>query len=120
MRGAAVSILLAGAITLAVYPRLLGPLPPPRCGTVEAGGAVIQSFCINYDPALGRYETPPSGVPADFALVRPGEYPDPLPIIVALFAGLAVILTLSSRLLPLIWQRAMRSRPRVGSPVPPG
>jgi hypothetical protein len=86
-----VSALIAAAVALAVSPRLPEFLHPPLCSTVESGGVVIKSFCISWDPSMGRYETPPPGVPADYgSRVRPTV--DPAALAVLIFLGITTAL----------------------------
>jgi len=86
-----VSALIAVAIALAVSPILPGFLHPPLCSTVEAGGSVVESFCISWDPSLGRYETPPPGVPADYGS-RFQSTIDPAALAVLIFLGVMTVL----------------------------
>ena len=60
---------------------------PPRCSWATGVG----DFCIHFVPALGRYELPPPGVPADMARVDPAEarMPDARPYMaLSIFVGL--------------------------------
>jgi hypothetical protein len=91
MRALLVSAVIAGTIVLAVYPGLPGYLHPPMCSSVESGGVVVQSFCIAWDPRLGRYEIPPPGVPADYGARFPPTI-DPAALAALLFIGLTTLL----------------------------
>ena len=92
MRTILLSVLVGGAVAIALYPALPGLIHSPRCPTVEAGGVVVRTFCISYDPALGRYETPPAGVPADYDVLRPGQYPNERAVAAAVVVGVAAVL----------------------------
>jgi hypothetical protein len=59
------ALVAACAVALSLPPA--PPVYPPEvCSWVSHDGNVSE-FCIQWNPALGRYNDPPPGVPADFA-----------------------------------------------------
>ncbi len=105
-------VIAAAALSLAIgllaYPAIEQQVHPPRCSTVESGGTVVQSFCIAYDPALGRYETPRAGVPADYGRILPREFPNDRLVIVGALLGSTIALAAASQLATLAWRRLQR------------
>jgi hypothetical protein len=70
MRNLALAVVLAAPLVAVVLALPVSSGHPPRCGTVTPG---IGSFCVNWNPGLGRYENPPPGVPADFSRALPED-----------------------------------------------
>ncbi len=108
MRVVIAAAALSVAIVFLAYPAIERQVHPPRCSTVESGGTVVQSFCIAYDSALGRYETPPAGVPADYGRILPGEFPDDRLVIVGALLGTTIALAAALQLATLAWRRLQR------------
>lgn len=92
MRNLLISAAIALGVALAAAPRLPALVHPPLCSTVDTGGVVVNTFCISWDPDLGRYETPPAGVPADYG--RPPYPPtiDPALLVVCIFFGATTLI----------------------------
>lgn len=71
---AGLALAVAAVVALALPPSVAYP---PVCSWATNVG----DFCIDYDPVLGRYQTPPAGVPADFAHFATETAPTSLPSI---------------------------------------
>lgn len=89
-------------------------LYPDRCSTYPtANGVPIHpgEFCIRYDPALGRYEVPPAGVPADSSrFATDTSRPDDVRLVAGAVAfGVALVVTWSLLTFTI---RVRQSRPR--------
>jgi hypothetical protein len=103
-----VAAVVAGVIVFASLPWVGSLLHPPLCSTVESGGVVLKSFCISWEPMQGRYETPPSGVPADYgAYVQPTI--DPTVLAVSTFVGATLVLWIVLSVVSRLW-RTSRGR----------
>lgn len=69
----------AGAVATVVALAMVSALPdavayPDRCSaypTVDGVPTHPGQFCLHYVPAIGRYENPPAGIPADISRVDP-------------------------------------------------
>lgn len=115
MRRIAASLAVGLAIAVAVVP-LVWPsvyaTHPPLCSWASNYG----DFCVEWNAALGRYNPPPGGIPADFSRLDPvRDAPrDPLLLAALVFGGASgltwLLLVAISRL-----ARVLRRPPR-----PPG
>lgn len=89
--------ILALALAVSGLAVMLTPmivLYPDWCSTGPApnGQPVGAPFCIRYDPTVGRYENPPSGVPADIsAAALHAANPDQGRVLVAVIAFVATL-----------------------------
>jgi hypothetical protein len=108
MRALIASALVAGVLVVAMFPAIPGYLHPPMCSRVESGGVVVQSFCISWDPALGRYQIPPPGVPADYGARIPSTI-DPAVLAALLFVAGSLVLWIGLSIVVRVW-RMTRAR----------
>ena len=102
MRRFGLAVAFAAVVAVASVAAIPSSAPhPPRCSWATGVG----DFCLQYVPALGRYELPPPGIPADMTLVDPADSrtSDARPLMaLSIFVGLLGLmwasLTLASRL----------------------
>ncbi|HET7183012.1 MAG TPA: hypothetical protein VFI15_12340 [Candidatus Limnocylindrales bacterium] len=81
------ALILAFAVAVTLPPNVVYP---DYCTTTANSG----TFCISYDPALGRYENPPADVPADVsAFATSTARPDQIRAVIgaAVFAALVAL-----------------------------
>ncbi len=67
----AAAILVALAVVAFVETTVIYPERCMSYPTVDGVPTQPGQFCIRYAPALGRYELPPAGIPADISRVDP-------------------------------------------------
>jgi hypothetical protein len=103
VRALIVSALVACGLVAAIFPAIPGYLHPPMCSTVDSGGVVLQSFCISWDPALGRYQLPPPGVPADYGARFPSTI-DPAVLAALLFVAATLVSWMGLAIVARGWQ----------------
>jgi hypothetical protein len=111
VRAFIVAAAAAAVLVVVVLPAIAGYLRPPLCSTVESGGVVVQSFCISWDATLGRYQTPPPGVPADYGVRLPAGI-EPTLVAALLFVAATFTFWLGLSIVAR-WRLHERSRDRV-------
>jgi hypothetical protein len=91
MRALLVAVVIAGALTVAVYPSLPGIIRPPICHTVSQNGVVQGTYCATWDWQAGRYIIP-RGLPCDVARFSSGRRATPDEFATLIFIGTTAVL----------------------------
>ena len=108
MKRLVAAIVVAFAVTVLVVPDAIALVRTghaPRCSYATGVG----DFCVSWNPALGQYDPPPPGVPADFSRATPDDGDT---LFLATYAALVFVGTAVTTWLLLALFGAIRRRPR--------